>query len=124
MSNSETFITKLDRLTMIVGMELFFDHLSNEAIKQLKLDFGNKAEINDRKAKVLYMFQTPRQVATEDLEISIFALVEHMRIYCQDKSYQMVKMDLFTCSRTDFDQAVATGSKHILHKFEVKTANE
>lgn len=120
MSDTKSFSHRSDELTVIVGMELFFNRLSAEAIDQLQCDFGDRANINGDMTRMRYMFEQPRQLATEDLEVTIFGLVEHMKLYCNDKPYQMLRIDLFTCSRADFDQSVATGSRHTLNKFEVK----
>jgi hypothetical protein len=120
MSDNKSLTHQSNELTVIVGMELLFNRLSAEAIEQLQFDFGDRATIHGDMTRMRYMFEQPRQLATEDLEITIFGLVEHMKLYCNDKPYQMVRIDVFTCSRADFDQSVATGSHHTMHKFEIK----
>lgn len=113
-----------NELSVIIGMELFFDRLSHEAVEQLQFDFGDKVKIENKKASMHYLFEKPRQVETEHLSMSIFALVEHMKIYCEKKSYQMVRMDISTCSCADFERAVVTGRKHTLNKFQVRIVSD
>lgn len=108
-----------ESMTVISSLEVYFTHLTKNSAQRLLADFGERASCEIPQAKMTYKFIQPRVLPTDELNITIFGLVSHMKPFFTDRGFRVRQMVYFTHDKVELEQAIAAKAPIPTYKFEV-----
>lgn len=108
-----------ESMTVITSLEVYFTHLTKKSAQRLLADFGERASCDIPEAKMTYKFIQPRVLPTDELNITIFGLVSHMKPFFTDRGFRVRQMVYFTHDKVELEQAIAAKAPIPTSKFEV-----
>jgi hypothetical protein len=111
-----------ESMTVISSLEIYFTHLTKKSAKRLLADFGERASCDIPHAMMTYKFIQPRVLPTDELNITIFGLVSHMKPFFTDRGFRIRQMVYFTHDKVELEQAIAAKAPIPTSKFEVNIA--